>query len=365
MKSILVFRSAALGDFVMAVPALKKLRSIYPDREIVFLTTQTTQKNTQKLVVAYAGGASKTPWVKLVMPHLIDDVVVIPSISGLGDIHKVRKILAGRSFESVILMLDPCAPLFGRLKKLLLLLWLLPGVPIYGWRGKGALNGNHKILKESGYLRHHVHGPLQFLSELSPAQSYTNAELEFDLRPDEKSLDWAQKWLVEQGLYAKRWVAIAPGAIQAHKQWPLSSFAALVHRLLDRYSDLSVVVIGTPNDHSLGELLSEISPQRVFNIAGISSISQSAALLAHAALLVGNDGGAMHLGDAMKCKVISIVPGIEYPDSIEPWNNQKLAVRWPVSCAPCYSFTSCPKGHNKCMNELPVDLVWSQCEKVL
>jgi heptosyltransferase-2 len=73
----------------------------------------------------------------------------------------------------------------------------------------------------------------------------------------------------------------------------------------------------------------------------------------------------MHLGDAMGCKVVSIVPGIEYPDSIEPWHNKSLAVRHAVECSPCYNFNTCPKGHKRCMTELPVGRVLQRCISVL
>lgn len=365
MKSVLVFRSAALGDFVMAVPALERLRWAFPGRQIILLTIQTTDKNIQQVVASYAGGVSSVPWVSLVMPHLVDDVVVASSLSSWRYVKRLREHLAGFDIEAGVLMLDPCAPWLGRLKKWLLLAYMSRGAPLYGWRGKGSLHGDRERLKGLGILRHHVHGPLQYLSELSPAREYSDADLRFDLRPSCEAKEWAQTWLKEKGLWGKRLVAIAPGAIQPHKQWPLKSFEALLERLLDRYTDLSVLIVGTPNDRQLGDFLCSNAPQRVFNVAGESSIIQSAALLAYIHLLVGNDGGAMHLGDAMGCKVVSIVPGIEYPDSIEPWHNKSSAVRWHVECAPCYSFTNCPQGHRRCMLELPVDLVFAQCEKLL
>lgn len=365
MKSILVLRSAALGDFIMTVPALQKLREAFPGRRIVLLTIQTTQKKTQQLVASYAGSTNSVPWVSLVMPHLVDDVVVMGSMSSWKDVKVLCERIAGVTFEAGVLMVEPCTPWLSRFKKLLLLCWVLRGAPLYGWRGPGSLNGDRARLKQNGLLRHHVHGPLQFLAELSPPRGYTDADLDFDLRPRADAHAWALAWLAQRDLLGRRLVAIAPGAIQPHKQWPLESFQMLLQRLLMQYADVMVVIVGTPNDRALGDVLCAEAPARVFNVAGESSIAESAALFTQVQLLVGNDGGAMHLGDAMGCKVVSIVPGIEYPDTIEPWHNKDLAVRWPLDCAPCYSFTSCPKGHQRCMRELPVDLVWSQCQKVL
>lgn len=365
MKSIIVFRSAALGDFVMAVPALVKLREVFPGRRIIFLTIQTTEKRIQNLVATYSGGLNSVPWVNLVMPHLVDETIVMRSVFSWTDIKMVRERLAKVTFEACVVMLDPCAPWLGRLKKLLLLTLILPGVPLYGWRGPGSLNGNRARLKQRGELRHHVHGPMQFLSELSPPMTYADADLKFDLRPGILAQAWAKSWLAQHGLLGRRLVAIAPGAIQEHKQWPLQSFKLLLQRLLSEFPDLAVLVVGTPNDFELGVELRALAPDCIYNVAGESSITQSAALFEHVHLLVGNDGGAMHLGDAMGCKVVSIVPGIEYPDSIEPWHNKNLAVRLSIECAPCYSFTCCPLVHKRCMKEISVDLVFSKCQSVL
>ena len=158
---------------------------------------------------------------------------------------------------------------------------------------------------------------------------------------------------------------MAPGSIQPHKRWPPAKFEQLCNQLLQQRQDAVLVVIGTAGDAALGQALCSLAPGRVFNLAGQSSIAQSAALLAHCTLLVGNDGGAMHLGDAMGARVVSIVPGIEYPDSIEPWHNRRWAVRHPVECAPCYNFVKCPLGHNDCMVKLPLEPVLAHCLTLL
>lgn len=365
MSAVLVFRTAALGDFVMTLPALAQLRQSFPGRKIILLTIQTTHKSTQKLVAAYAGGCNVVPWVGMAMPHLVDDVLVMSSFSRWADLKILRQLLKGINFEAGILMVESGAPWLGRLKKRLLLACALPGLPIYGWRGRSFFQNTLSRFRGLGSLRHHVHGPLQFLSELPSPRGYKDVDLVFDLRPGVEADHWAKSWLEARGLGECYLIAIAPGAIQPHKQWPLSSFMLLLHRLLDFNPCIRVVIIGTPSDRELGDLLCAKDPLRVFNVAGESSILQSAALLTHVRLLIGNDGGAMHLGDAMGCKVISIMPGIEYPNSVEPWHNKNLAVRWPVDCAPCYSFTCCPQGHRRCMLELPVDAVWAKCQTVL
>jgi ADP-heptose:LPS heptosyltransferase len=115
----------------------------------------------------------------------------------------------------------------------------------------------------------------------------------------------------------------------------------------------------------LGDDIASCIGRSVINLAGKTNLHESAALLKKSNLLVGNDGGAMHLGDAVGCKVLSLVPGIEYPQSVEPWFNRKNAIRLSVPCAPCYSFTCCPLGHNKCMKDIKVDIVFDKSKEIL
>lgn len=369
MSGVLIFRSAALGDFIISIPALAEVRKAFPNHRVTLMTIQSASSSQRSKVAQYAGNTTNMPWVGLVMPHLIDEVLSMHNLTDLSQMWKLRRRLKNHHIDTVILMLDPAAPWLGRLKKLFLIRVLLGFVPVIGWRWPGALKRNAKNamqLKQQGHLKHHVHGPLKFLSEMAPPKLYKDEELVFDLRPGKEAIDWVSDWLQERNLVGgKRLLAVAPGSIQPHKRWPIELFKELTDLMLVRYPDIQVIVVGTRSDKILGDALVAIAPERVFNLAGVTSISQSAALLQRCTLLIGNDGGAMHLGDAMGCKVVSIIPGIEYPDSIEPWHNKTLAVRHPVECSPCYNFVSCPRGHNRCMTELPVQGVLEHCISVL
>ncbi len=369
MKSILVFRSAALGDFIISCPALEEVRRSFPEHHIVLLTIQSANRLQREKVSQYVGGSHHMPWLELAIPHLIDEIVTLGSLIDLAYMLTLRRQLKNLHIDKAIMMLDPWSPWLGRLKKLALVRFLVGMIPILGWRGGSASKlsvENALQLKKQGMLKHHVHGPLQFLAEMNPPRKYRDEDLIFDLRPGEAAIDWISGWLRDRALEdGVRLVAVAPGSIQPHKRWPLESFEELICSILERYADVHIVVIGTPSDKTLGSVLVTVEPKRIHNLAGVTTIAQSAALLQQCVLLVGNDGGAMHLGDAMGCKVVSIVPGIEYPDSIEPWHNKSLAIRHSLECSPCYNFIECPQGHNRCMKDLPVRIVLERCFEVL
>jgi heptosyltransferase-2 len=362
MKSILVFRSAALGDFILSSPAFFELRNIYLGYNIVLLTIQSSNNSQRAKVASYTGDVEQLPWINLVFPHLIDDVLILRSLTDFKYLFSLRKKLQSFHFENAIVLSDIWAPLSGRLKKRLLMYFLLGRTPVLGWMG----GGNQYKLKRKGLLRHHVHGPLQFLSELDPPRQYEDSDIRFDLRPGKEADFWVETWLREMVTFdVKYTIAIAPGSIQPHKRWPIGSYKNLLRLLLNRYEKACFLVIGTSADRNLGYELSSIEPERVYNLAGVTDILKSAALLRKCDLLIGNDGGAVHLGDSMGCKVVSIIPGIEFPDSIEPWFNKDLAIRHDINCSPCYNFLRCPMGHNRCMTEITVQRVFQNCTTVL
>ena len=363
-REILVFRTCGLGDFILSAPAFHMLRERFPDARITLLTTHTSEKAMRNKVAAYAGGTRAAPWIELLRPHLIDDVVLIDDALSLADIRAARQTLRQRRYDLVIQMMDVGLPWRRRLKKLIYIAALLGPVRQIGWRRRGTIEMGH-VPAVDPQLGHHVHGPLQFMAELKPATPYNDADIRFDLRPSAAALAWAEDWVTNHVGESRRLAVIAPGALHAHKDWPLEKYAALAARLLAHHSDLVIAVSGSPADAAKGEALASIDPGRVFNLCGLTNIDQSTALFGHAAMVVGNDGGAMHMADAVGAPTISIVPGLEFPTSIEPWHNQNLAIRHPVNCAPCYSFTYCPKEHNRCMREIEVGTVLKNCESVL
>ena len=361
---ILVFRTCGLGDFILSAPAFHMLRERFPDARISLLTTSSSHKSMRNKVAAYAGGAKAAPWIDLLRPHLIDDVVLIDDALSLAGIRAAKQTLRLRKYDLVIQMMDTGLPWRRRLKKLAYIFALLGPVRQIGWGGRGTIEMGH-VPKVDPKLGHHVHGPLQFMAELNPAAPYSDADIRFDLRTSAFAQAWADDWVTGHVGTGRRLAVMAPGALHAHKDWPLEKYAALAERLLARYDDLIVAVSGSPADAIKGATLSAIDPDRILNLCGVTNIDQSTSLFRHAAMVVGNDGGAMHMADAAGAPTISIVPGLEFPDSIEPWHNRDRAIRLPIDCAPCYSFTFCPKEHRRCMIDIPVERVFEECARIL
>ena len=152
----------------------------------------------------------------------------------------------------------------------------------------------------------------------------------------------AREWMAANGI-TSGFVAMAPGSIWGTKRWPCYPELA---KLLDR----QVVVIGGPEDASLGEAIANASPKARSSV-GQLSLRQSAALIKEAALLVTNDSAPLHLATAVGTPILAIfgptVPAFGY-GPIHPGDQ---VAELTMDCRPCslHGPQVCPLGHHNCM----------------
>jgi len=96
-----------------------------------------------------------------------------------------------------------------------------------------------------------------------------------------------------------RHIAIVPGGNPLprwkNKRWPY--FTELTAALLSEYSDVQIYIVGTSHDH-----YENPGPRssRVVDLRGQHSLSETAWLLRHCAMAIGNDCGPMHIADAIQ-----------------------------------------------------------------
>ncbi len=127
-------------------------------------------------------------------------------------------------------------------------------------------------------------------------------------------------------------LALAPAANWPLKQWPLSSFAALVERLIQTESlrDAVVLILADGREREqITPLLQAVPEARRIEIIGYD-LQVAAACLKRARLFVGNDSGLMHLSAATGVPTLGLF-GPGFPDIYGPWGPSCAFVRTPES----------------------------------
>jgi ADP-heptose:LPS heptosyltransferase len=165
-----------------------------------------------------------------------------------------------------------------------------------------------------------------------------------------------------------RIVTIHPGAKRLTRRWPADRFAALSAKLLEESRDVQVVFSGIGGDGALVEQIRGLIPEhlrsRAFSAAGETDLLGLVALLDHSAAVVSNDTGTMHVARTRGAPLVALLG----PENDRLWGphpegrGPAIALRHEVPCAPCRLF-SCDLM--ACMKLLTVDEVHAAVRDLL
>jgi ADP-heptose:LPS heptosyltransferase len=177
-----------------------------------------------------------------------------------------------------------------------------------------------------------VHAARHLLDTLAPLGSPPDAVRVVRLEPRDAERAWARGWLEARGLGPGEAVILHPGAGSPAKAWP--GFGRLASRL--RARGRPVVVVGGPVDAAaVARTVTEGTvPESV--VGQDLSLPCLAALFRSAGALVGNDSGLSHLAAAVGCPTVAlfgptdprvwapigervVVLGGEAPTAANPW----------------------------------------------
>jgi heptosyltransferase-2 len=166
-------------------------------------------------------------------------------------------------------------------------------------------------------------------------------------------------------------IALAPGAGAPRKCWPVERFAEL-GRLLAREYDVRFVVVGGPQDGHLGlRLESELGSSSVLNLAGRTTLRQTAAVLEPCCLAVSNDSGPIHLAAAVGSPVVEIAwhpcggspADPDSPARFHPWGVPHVVVQPEHAADGCRD--SCQSSNPHCILEIQPDQVLEAVRRLI
>lgn len=283
-KTILVLRTDQLGDMVAAVPALRRLRALFPHARIVGLLT--------------SGNADFAATLKLfdeiIVISLPDDPLYRHRIMSLEDQAKLKKQLAPYKFDLAIDLADA-----GVSRPLL----LLSGAPVlYGFRDReftyltaGQEGNSHDLWNRMECTGHSA----QTVSLIGRLEALVRPDVR-TVRRDDLSPDRLDRF----GLSAGRpYVLLHGGARIEFSRWP--GYAELAKRFLSD-TDMDVVLMGLEGEAR--ELLPSdlLSADRFHLIEGLLPFDDFDALISFAHVFVGNDSGPKHLASLRGVNVVGL-----------------------------------------------------------
>ncbi len=202
-------------------------------------------------------------------------------------------------------------------------------------------------------------------SLLSAPPMWSSMSLKNQILEDKAT--WA-RFLERRGLSAKRnkpWILIFPGSVWATKRWTTEGFGELAKRLLEK--NYEVFLMGAPNEERLCAEVAALAPGS-YMLAGQTTIYESALMLAHAALVIGNDSASMHLATCTETPLISVFGPTVIEFGYRPWGDQSYIAQHPnLACRPCgpHGHRQCPLKHHRCMKEIEAQSILALASKIL
>lgn len=338
-KKILFIQLSALGDTILAMPAIRAIRHTFPNAEVTML-------------------ASPTNLNYLAECPYIDRRIPFHKPGG-----RLISLLRRERFDWAIDL--------EHWPRLSALLAYATGAPMrLGFSTKEQYR--HFLFTETVPHIQGRHEVRNFLS-LAARLNCSVQELGLEVWWREKERAWVREVLAAEGIsLEKSLIVLHPEAGrrgEPRRRWPQVRYVALANALVAKYG-AQIVLTGAPDEVAVSEEIAERMTHRAIILAGRTDVNQLAALFADATLVVSGNCGPMHLAAAVGTPVI----GVHGPTSFAqwgPWSRDASIVRAPIPCSPClnlgfeYGCQALPDGTSPCMHTVAVAVVLQECERLL
>jgi lipopolysaccharide heptosyltransferase II len=338
-RNILVIKLVGLGDTVLMLTPLARLRREFPEARITALVTPLS-----------VGVLSAQPSV--------DETVVYDVFGkdrGLPGIVRVVRLLRARDFDCVI---D-----FEQHFQMTSVVAYLTGAPArIGFFYTGSPRKG--LFTDPVFLNPDGHMVDAYMSLLHPVgiDSPGVESLETIVVPEENEKA-VETWLAKQGIGSVTpLVGIHSGSgIRAPvRRWGGERFAEIIRRLR-RDRDAAVVLTGGSDERDrVRDIMDLAGVDGVYNAAGDLSILETAALMRRCDLFISNDTGPLHMAAAMGTPTIGLF-GPNSPTRYAPVGKNNRSIFKGVHCSPCIQIhrgriDDCSDGI--CVKQITVDEVW-------
>jgi heptosyltransferase-2 len=156
-------------------------------------------------------------------------------------------------------------------------------------------------------------------------------------------------------------LAICPGAEYGPaKRWPLENFVTVARHFIAKRK-ARIVLLGAPVDAPVAEEFVRQLPGTE-NRVGKTSLAEFMAALTGARLVLCNDSGAMHVASALGIPTLAVFGSTE-PQLTGPMSARSQVVRHHVPCSPCF-LRECPIDF-ACMKDVTTARVIATAEVML
>jgi heptosyltransferase II len=350
-KNILVVQPSWVGDAVMATPALRALRELYPQAQISYLLRRYVKE-------VYTG----MPWADRLITYRTGRT---KAKAGKGLFDLAARLRAAH-FDMAVLLPNSFKTA---------LICKMAGIRrIVGYErdGRGFLLSDRLLpIKERGKF---VPTPIvKYYLGLCQYLGAKNRDLALRLFVTESERREADAVFAHAGLDATSdrpasrgqppLILLNPGAqYGAAKCWLPESFAALGDRFIDELG-ATVLISAAPKERRIVDAILRQMRHAPIDLSSLgSTLGALKEIVRRCDLMVTNDTGPRHIAAAMDVPVVTIF-GPTHPEWTEIYYAKERQVAVKVFCGPCQKKT-CPLDH-RCMTRVTPAMVYNAAMELL
>lgn len=349
-ETILLLRNGFFGDFVVAVPAIRALRSRLPQARIVLLTGTSFSSGWRQ--------QDAIPGLFDIEPGLVDEVISysFDDVKSASGRRELAKRVAALGATSPIVLDYSGAVLLSAVKRIALC-WSL-GLPFPGGLMQSPMLLAPRLLNQWRTSRPDI------VSQYEAALRSVTAFLDITGVAEFARVDAPARGMSG----ASRCIGIAPFSKQRVKQWPLEKVNELVRQMLTRYPDYLFEIHGSRGEAQEAEkILSAVDGNgRVKNLCGTLTPAQLRARMELLDLVICADSGPMHVSSLVGTPVVALFAQITLHQFWKPWGGLNEVVSVDVPCAQCETLSGrCPRNTYECIEKIPVSAVLASVQRLL
>jgi heptosyltransferase II len=335
-ERILFIQTAFLGDAILALPAIQKLKGNYPGCVLDVLCIPDTAEVFQ---------SSKS----------VDNVLIIDKKGVHKSIFKTYKFVKSIKSNSYTKIYSS-----HRSLRTSLIVLMLEVRETFGF-DNSVLFHTYKNLVKYELSKHEVQRNLDLVGFEYDDESWRIIpEISVSTEVKNKIESFVFEEKINEGF-----IAIAPGSVWRTKKYPADYFEIVIEELLKK--NYKVVLIGGKNDFNECENLS-LKFKSVLNTAGKFSVIESIELLKYARLLISNDSAPTHMAMCVDLKTITIYCSTIPEFGFYPYNKKSISISFnDLKCKPCgiHGYQECPIKTFDCGIKILPQHVINKTEEIL
>lgn len=345
-KRVMIYRLGSLGDTVVALPALRRVATVFPEAQRMMLTNFSVSEKAAQMSSVLEGTG------------LVDGYLEYPiRLRGPRAIWALWRRIRSYAPDVLVYLAEPR----GRWKVLRdLAFFRLCGVRRIVGRPTAYREGRPPRVSE-GWYEFKGATLLRRLEDLGTWGPDREGAYRLDLSDAELE---AAGELMGARAASRPVLAVSIGAKVDVKDWGDENWACLLSRLNERLGHWTLIMFGSADEFARSEALSAGWSGGSVNLCGKTSVRMSAAVLKRASLYLGHDSGPMHLAAAVGTPCVAIFSARNWPGEWFPQGEAHEVIYHSMPCQGC-RLSVCAERDKQCIRSIGVDEVEHAVERVL